>query len=168
MERRAWFTSDTHFGHTNIVQYCQRPFTDVHHMNRELVRRWNKVVEPLDIVYHLGDFAMGNRGDIPGHLNKLNGKITLVRGNHDRSQTAMREAGFTEIYDELVVEVEGTKVYLHHQPVDDMRKWKGAQIHLHGHVHTEYQRRGRLINVGVDMWDFTPRSISELLAAADV
>ena len=56
---RVFFTSDTHFSHATIIKFCQRPFKDVSHMNDELVQRWNEVVGPDDIVFHLGDFAWG-------------------------------------------------------------------------------------------------------------
>lgn len=58
MAQQVWFTSDTHFGHANIVKYSGRPFEDVYEMNAALVRNWNETVKPGDLVYHLGDFAL--------------------------------------------------------------------------------------------------------------
>ena len=52
-----WLTSDLHFGHENIIRYCDRPFADVDAMNRALVDRWNEVVGDDDVVWVLGDFA---------------------------------------------------------------------------------------------------------------
>jgi calcineurin-like phosphoesterase family protein len=57
---KVFFTSDTHFGHANIIKYCGRPFASVEEMNRELIARWNAVVGPRDTVYHLGDRAWEN------------------------------------------------------------------------------------------------------------
>lgn len=56
---RVFFTSDTHFNHTNIIKYCQRPFRDIYEMNETLIANWNNVVAPDDIVFHLGDFCLG-------------------------------------------------------------------------------------------------------------
>lgn len=55
----TFFTSDTHFGHANIINLCNRPFKDVNHMNDMLVENWNSVVSDDDTVFHLGDFALG-------------------------------------------------------------------------------------------------------------
>lgn len=56
----TFFTSDTHFGHANIINLCKRPFRDVNHMNDMLVENWNSVITDDDIVFHLGDFALGD------------------------------------------------------------------------------------------------------------
>lgn len=53
-----YFSSDHHFGHLNIIQYCKRPFSSVEEMNEEMARRWNSVVNPDDTVYYLGDFSL--------------------------------------------------------------------------------------------------------------
>ena len=52
-------------------------------MNQEIIKRWNSVVSKNDIVYHLGDFAFGNKNFIESIVNQLNGKIYLILGNHD-------------------------------------------------------------------------------------
>jgi len=57
---KTWFTSDTHFGHFNIIEYCNRPFKTVDEMNSKLIRFWNERVKPDDIVYFLGDFCFKN------------------------------------------------------------------------------------------------------------
>ena len=81
---RVFFTSDTHFNHTNIIRFCNRPFKDVSHMNETIISNWNRVVSPEDIVFHLGDFCLGGSAEWVNVLNRLNGKIYLISGNHDR------------------------------------------------------------------------------------
>lgn len=111
----TYFTSDTHFNHTNIIKYCARPFRDVGHMNRELIARWNARVKPEDTVYHLGDFAMGSRTRWPEFREVLNGSIVLVLGNHDGSEAKMRACGFSEVVER--VKIPDKKIVLHHQPI---------------------------------------------------
>lgn len=59
----VFFTSDTHFNHTNIIRFCSRPFKDVEHMNETLIANWNRVVGPDNIVFHLGDFCLGGSAE---------------------------------------------------------------------------------------------------------
>jgi calcineurin-like phosphoesterase family protein len=48
--------------------------------------------------------------------------------------------------------------YSRFRPVDE-----GMWL-LHGHVHDKWRREGRMINVGVDVWDFTPASERDIIA----
>ena len=166
-----YFTSDTHFYHTNIIVYCNRPFENVFEMNNAIIERWNAIVNSDDTVYHLGDFAFGKYYRISSTLEQLNGSVHLIRGNHDRSVSAMKRAGFADVYNSLSLELDGTKLFMSHKPLTDAPHLKEqidkANIHLCGHVHTRWLRHGKTINVGVDKWDFQPRALDELLAACD-
>ncbi len=87
-EPGCFVTSDTHFFHENIIKYSNRPFDNVDDMNEGLISAWNARIGPENTVYHLGDVAMGKRigkdqSNLVNILNRLNGKIILVRGNHD-------------------------------------------------------------------------------------
>lgn len=79
---RIWFTSDHHFYHNNVIKYCARPFADVETMNEALVKNWNEVVGPDDVVYYLGDFSMAFRA-VELFSARLNGIKKLIPGNHD-------------------------------------------------------------------------------------
>lgn len=81
--QHTFFTSDTHFNHANIIRFCNRPFNDVEQMNETLIANWNRVVQPEDTVFHLGDFCLGGSVEWTKILNRLNGKIYLILGNHD-------------------------------------------------------------------------------------
>jgi len=121
-----------------------------------MILRWNAVVAPEDTVYHLGDFAMGKASEWPEILRRLNGagKIIML-GSHDRSPRQMLEAGFTEAHEKL----EWNGWLLQHNPIKTQQKL------LCGHIHDKWRRLGWTINVGVDVWDFTPRTIEELTRA---
>ena len=57
-----WFTSDTHFGHKNILKFCKRPWDTVEEMVEGLIQNWNRVVGKDDLIFHLGDFAFATNG----------------------------------------------------------------------------------------------------------
>ena len=80
-----YFTADTHFFHSNIINLCDRPFKNVDEMNKVLIRNWNSYITELDEIYILGDFLFkGTGGQANAILNTLNGKKYLIRGNHDK------------------------------------------------------------------------------------
>src|SRR3990167_10184368 len=102
-EKTIWFTSDTHFNHTNIINYCNRPFVfdgtpNVQSMNQALIEHWNANVSSSDVIYHLGDFSFGTKKQASDILHMLNGYKVLIKGNHDRSLSSMKEIGFDLVF----------------------------------------------------------------------
>ena len=98
-----YVTSDTHFGHASIIKYCHRPFPNVERMDKVLINNWNKTVNKNDIVYHLGDFALGSKSYKQKILAELNGNIILIRGNHDKTVAHCLSIGFEKVYDTLII-----------------------------------------------------------------
>lgn len=152
-----FFTSDHHFGHANIIRLCKRPFTDLHSMNEAMTARWNAVVAPKDAVYHLGDFALG---DHRPYLQRLNGSKILIPGNHDKHYL---KAGWDDILCGLHEEkVEGVDLVLCHYA---LRVWRGSHrgaLHLYGHSHGNLPGDDHCTDVGVDVWNFTPVTLTEI------
>ena len=129
----TWFTSDTHFYHENIIKYCNRPFANAAEMNDEIVKQWNSVVKPDDLVWHLGDFALGKKENVTEILPKLNGKINLVLGNHDHQKLKFYyEAGFNRVYDRKVII--NDFVILSHAPLMFLND-NCPFFNVFGHVH---------------------------------
>lgn len=151
---KVFFTADSHFGHRRIIRYCNRPFGSIQEMNATMVERWNSVVRPEDIVYHLGDFAFTNAGHSKSIFDSLNGTKILIRGNHDGSVQKMLELGFKEVHESLTYQ----GWYLIHRPTSVP---KGCRA-LVGHVHEKFGRIGNIINVGVDRWNFYPVTLDQL------
>jgi calcineurin-like phosphoesterase family protein len=164
-----FFTADLHFGHSGIIKYCNRPWPTAHAMGEGLIDRWNEMVRPYDDVYILGDFCMCGAGYIQRIIPLLTGRKHLIMGNHD-SYPARRWLGWgfaSAIKGNVGMELyDGTKVILSHYPykgdsgpVDrypERRPIDEGQWLLHGHVHDRWCRRGKMINVGVDVWDWYP------------
>jgi calcineurin-like phosphoesterase family protein len=151
-----FFTSDTHWGHNNIIPYCKRPFSSVEEMDETLITNWNAVVRKSDEVYHLGDFAFRqSREEMDRLLSRLNGNIHLIQGNHDRSslKNVKRFASFQQI---KCVKIGDQQVVLCHYP---MRSWPSSHRgswHLYGHCHGTVPSYGMSFDVGVDSWSFMP------------
>lgn len=83
------FTADTHFGHSSIIEYADRPWATADEMDEGLIEAWNSVVGERDDVWHLGDFFLGRDRDEAGEiLRRLNGRIHVVYGNHDERSLA--------------------------------------------------------------------------------
>jgi calcineurin-like phosphoesterase family protein len=152
-----FLTADTHFFHKNILGYCNRPFPNVIEMNLALIERWRSVAKPEDTVYHLGDFSFGDMARSSEILKMLPGKKILIRGNHDKSRKRMLEMGFDEVYPSL--ELDGW--LLVHRPPVPVHPMKKV---LCGHVHDKWKRRGNMINVGCDVWNFTPITMAQIEA----
>jgi len=164
----AYFTADTHFGHAKIIKYCARPYDNVWEMNLSLINRWNLVVQPDDIVYHIGDFAFLPERQMRDVIECLNGRKILIRGNHDKSENMMRGIGFDEVYNFLQRHVDDQHIYMTHNPVDlnDSATPK-SDLYLCGHIHTawkSFKSPDKIVNnVGVDVWNFMPISVNEIL-----
>ena len=108
-----YFTSDTHFDHSNIIKYCSRPFKDVNHMNQLLITRWNETVPENGHVYHLGDFAFHNSVEqLEALRSRLNGKITLILGNHDNFKVYDKAR---HLFEDMVHIFNGRQVERHYQ-----------------------------------------------------
>lgn len=162
-----FFTSDTHFGHANIVRLCHRPFDAVEKMDRAMIQNWNKVVQPEDTVYILGDFAYKHALSLEWYVQHLMGHKHLILGNHDRSPIELYRSLFESVQDILYLKVDGLKeeIVLFHYPILSWkRRGKGAW-HLYGHVHERLlpaMESQVAYNVGVDTNGFCPISIEQL------
>lgn len=103
-----FFMADTHFGHSRIIEYEKRPFSSTEEMDRVLIKNWNRVVGPHDSVYHLGDVSLHRPQRTKEILDALNGKIYLLRGNHEKSaENKLCSERFASIKDYHFLKVSG-------------------------------------------------------------
>ena len=176
---KIYFTSDMHFGHEAILKYCNRPFANVEEMNQKLIENWNKKVPEDGIVFNLGDFAWGGYPFWKSMREQLNGKIILIKGNHDEKN--LTQTGAQELFElvtyQMKIQIEGRKIYLNHYPflcyAGTYRDANGLEYQAFGHVHSGPGAKGMDIDrlsmlfptqydVGVDNNNYEPISWSEL------
>lgn len=164
-----FFTSDTHFGHANIIKYCNRPFNSVEEMDERLIDNWNSVVNKNDTIYHLGDVSF-NFKKFVNIVSRLNGNKILIRGNHDEYMKPIHENYFDRVFSYKEIKFNQRKIVLFHYPISD---WNGkfhGSVHLHGHTHGNQISHGtdigvieNRIDIGVDCFNYTPVNIEEIM-----
>lgn len=168
---KTYIISDTHFNHFNIIKYCDRPFKDIDEMNNTITNNWNAIVKKDDIVYHLGDFFLGSKYDLSNIVEKLNGTIYLIRGNHDRLTIKSYEDCGIKVLKNAPIIIDEYKIMLSHRPLPDTMIKKGY-INIHGHIHqkklediydTTLFDKDKHINVSCDVLNFKPILLSNLL-----
>ena len=168
---KIYFISDTHFNHKNIIKYCNRPFKSIDEMNEKIIDNWNKLVNKNDIVYHLGDFFLGQKSDLINIVSKLNGKIYLIKANHDRLTTKAYEECGIKILKNAPISIDEYKVILSHRPLPDTMI-KNNYLNIHGHIHerklediydNNLYTKEKHLNVSCDVLNFTPILIDEIV-----
>jgi calcineurin-like phosphoesterase family protein len=170
---KLWFTSDTHFGHANIIKYCKRPFGTAQHMDKTMIANWNSVVQPDHMIFHLGDFAFKEPYRIETILKQLNGRIHMINGNHDKNfdQDCVKlverywgDRVELKVDDPEIDEEHRQVIVLDHFPLESWHHAYHGAWHLHGHCHGTLPSSSRQArwDMGVDIHNFTPVSYREV------
>ena len=167
----VFLTSDTHFGHGNIIEYCNRPFRSITEMNDQLIANWNTVVRPEDKVYHLGDVTINSKWL---HLiGQCNGNKVLIKGNHDVASLSAYAEYFRDVRAIHVL----ADCVLTHVPIHPFQLGR-FKANVHGHLHDEIVRVAkyddpfsdvlvpdtRYINVCVEHTKYSPIPLDEVLS----
>lgn len=172
----VFFTADTHFGHDNIIRFCDRPFQDVDSMNESLIANWNRRVTNADTVYVVGDmfFRCANAEEI---LLRLKGKKRLLVGNHDSGwmKKVPLEKYFVSV-DHYLETTDGLHTMtLCHYPLLSWNHQRKSYM-IHGHIHNDRSAdfwpllavRSNVLNAGCDVNGYSPVSFDELLDNNDL
>ncbi len=151
-DQNIWFTADEHYGHSNIIQFCNRPFQSIYEMDAALIHNHNEVVGSKDIVFHLGDFSLVNKSELAykRYINNLNGYHIFLRGSHDK----WLKDNTAPYVVELVID--GQHIILSHY---SMRTWPRSHWntwHLFGHSHGKMGSFGKSFDCGVDCFEYYP------------
>jgi len=165
-----FFTSDEHYGHHNIIEFCKRPFRDIFEMREALIAAHNAKVGRGDITYHLGDIFWKTMSvdEAIYIMGRLNGQHKLVMGNHEELIEASPElrAKFLEVADVIYLEktVNLPKMYMHHYACRVWRNSHKGSYHLYGHSHAALPEAMTLsFDCGVDTRpDYAPYSEAEV------
>lgn len=186
-----WFTSDTHFGHKNIVRGTStwgklepgsshqgvRDFDTVEEHNAALIKSINSVVKHDHILYHLGDWSFGGHENIKKFRDQLHCQtIHLIFGNHDQHIEPIDSPyrplfASTQYYLELDMKIDSqrtgqygkTKFCLSHYAHRVWNKSHKGAIHLYGHSHGTIPDFGKSMDVGVDTHNLYPYHLDEIL-----
>ncbi len=177
----VFFTGDHHFGHGNIIKFCDRPFACAEEMDDALVSNWNSIVSATDTVFYVGDFSLSGSVDcVKSMFGRLNGKIYFIPvwWHHDSRWLAtgdiMRSAGGYLVRMMNTIDVikfpriqkQGfpLSITLSHYP---MAEWEASHYgawHVHGHSHGKHvdAQNRNIVDVGVDCWNYRPVSFREI------
>lgn len=168
--QKVFFVADTHFSHFNILKYDNRPFNDIHHHDMALINNWNSVVNSDDLVFHLGDVSWGDENVIYKQVSALNGRKILITGNHDSKLTKSTKCSalFEMITPALDLYVKDGKhhqlICLFHYPIHEWNQCHRGSWMLHGHSHGRdtYDKTYKILNVGINLWDYKPISYEQV------
>ena len=173
-----FYTADLHLGDQRVFDLCSKPFADLHEYHTEIVRRWNAKVRASDEIYVLGDVAESNPAMLE-LLHDLAGCKHLIVGNHDQIilPAIIRSGVFLTISDLKVIEDNGRSVCLCHYPLMEWPGMNNGGYHVFGHIHNKTEVNGReyaqmkayyfnkrAYNAGVDVTDYSPVTLDEMIA----
>ena len=150
-----WFTADEHYGHYNIIKYCERPFKTVEEMDETLIANHNEVVQKTDIVIHVGDFTLVKKDRASEYIQRLTGNHIFLLGSHDR----WLNNNARQIWEKRI---EGQVIVACHYA---MRRWPRSHYgswQVYGHSHGGLPPVGKQYDVGVDNNNFYPVSFYQL------
>lgn len=193
---RTWYTSDPHFGHRLVAGHrgffnVEEPDTEAH--DEALVETWNSHVKPEDPVWILGDMSMRGPKAFGPYVERLNGTLHLIAGNHDEVHPMHRTSAkvqpewlrfFASVQASARRKFNGHEVLLSHFPYNGEGARPGPDRHvqwrlpdlsvplIHGHTHDAAQRLSfsqqgtPMVHVGWDAWG-RPVSQEEIAAVLD-
>lgn len=171
---KIWITSDWHFNHQREFIYVPRGFSSVEEMNEAIIARHNKLVQPDDDVYVLGDLMLGDTDKGIECVRRMNGMLHIVRGNHDTDSRWGRYftsfPNLIEIKNAIYLKYKKHHFYLSHYPTltGNLEKESLTQmtLNLFGHTHQKtnfYEDRPYMLHVGVDSHNCYPVLLDDII-----
>lgn len=162
--QRVFLCSDLHLGHKNILQYDNRSFDTIDLHDETILENWNSLISENDTVYFLGDWCFSLEKGI-WFAEKCKGKVFFLKGNHDRLLKNKRLSGrFEWIKDYHELLFQDTVICLFHYELATWNQCHRGAIHFFGHSHQPYQGEHRKLNVGINLWNFSPIRLDKAVA----
>lgn len=174
---KIYLTSDLHFNHDREFIWKPRGFKSCEEMNEAIISKYNSVVEDNDDVYILGDMMLGGPNALQKgveYVERLNGKLHLVRGNHDsltRWDALRYLSNVVEMRNSIYLDYDGYHFYLSHYPSitgslqqDSLKK---MLLNLYGHTHQKsnfFEDMPFMYHVGVDSHACMPVNIDIIIS----
>lgn len=188
--QNLFFTSDLHFGHRNVINFCNRPFTDIKDMSEKLIENWNAVVNNNDIVFVLGDtFWFNDSRTIKKVLEQLNGKeIYILPGNHCDFDAYHRvDDPRIHLCQDIVClwltsadferrhwHRKTMEIWMSHYPLTTWPHRENGAFQLFGHIHSQPGKTEGVdqnlalhwnqADVGCDYWEWKPVLFEDVLS----
>jgi len=170
-----YFTADIHFGSTNIIEYCKRPFKSAEHMIDRFINNINERCKPDDDLISVGDWVLyGKERGVESlrikpieYEKRINCKVTHILGNHDLNN------GVKGFIKGAYMKVGKKTAWVQHYPpwYDDYKAPTDVDLYLCGHVHNNWKFRTYadkiVINVGVDVNQMRPVSVQQIVQWLD-
>jgi calcineurin-like phosphoesterase family protein len=180
-----YFTSDTHFGHHNVIGYCNRPFADVREMDAVMLGNMQRCLTDEDDLYFLGDWSMSH--NYYGLIKNVPFRhLYFILGNHDKAGKLTKQleldgiGGRVSVAKAMSVQIGDQDLYLVHRPMEASDEKPTLCGHVHekwlrqepGAVLREYKHHQQseprtikqpILNVGVDQHLFSPLSEDQVL-----
>ncbi len=166
-----WYTADTHFGHENIIKFCDRPFRSANHMDAVLMQNLWTMVGPKDALWIVGDFAFGQKAKDREWLTSLFFKLPgaekhLIVGNHDLEPTLALPWDSISHMAEVKDGPDSQMHTLCHYPMITWNRARRGALQIFGHVHKNWKGSNNSVNAGVDVWDYMPVRFEDLARRA--
>jgi len=158
--QNIFFTADEHYGHANIIKFCNRPFSSILEMDEALIANHNSVVKKDDLVIHAGDFSLHSKREFveKKYVSRLNGEHIFLEGSHDKW---LKKSNAKQIYSLRMGSPQKLIVVCHYAlhvwPKSHFNSW-----HLYGHSHGRLNLHGKSHDIGVDNNNFAPLSFEQI------
>ena len=160
---KVFLCSDLHIGHANILKYDNRPFANIREHDEKLLENWNTTVGKDDHVYFLGDWCFNQQAGI-NFAQKCNGKIFFILGNHDQPLKHLQlKSRFEWVKNYHELQFENQLICLMHYEIKEWNQCHRGSAHFFGHSHKEYVGDGKKFNVGINLIDYKPILLQDVL-----